>query len=399
MDRYNHDLGDDTDDTDDSPLFGSFSSYSPQSRKISQTRPPQLNPDTELDATKKQLFRYELERTVAQLSLGSPASSVTPPSKLADEKHRSLSSMKSNSSCTENQNRTDKSNTSATSATISSNESQLTVVKNPQMEGMSINLSTPDSSQTESEDISPQIQRKRHTHSRDKLPRFSISVDDEYMWVIQPHLHDTTILFLIHFYILHFWFISTFTLICTPFFYFTYAYISTFNDYLFSNWDIYRVIISCNNIWYQIVRDIRIHHVYSWVLGILQASCNNNSITCRLDLAAANKDAAEDSKHNSSTDSFESFSTVSMLPSTRQKSRSVIKSASTSGLSLVIPTSDFSCMYSLKNAAWNLLIHGIHMHIFRWRIVECSTYRVTRWVLNCVLEGHFSLSWVESSGE
>lgn len=186
MDRYNHDLGDDTDDTDDSPLFGSFSSYSPQSRKISQTRPPQLNPDAESDATKKQLFRYELERTVAQLSLGSNAlssssSSVTPPSKLADEKHRSLSSMKSNSSCTENQNRTDKSNTSATSATLSSNESQLTVVKNAKVEGMPINLSTPDSSQTESEDISPQIQRKRHTHSRDKLPRFSISVDDEHM--------------------------------------------------------------------------------------------------------------------------------------------------------------------------------------------------------------------------
>ncbi|XP_032679152.1 microtubule-associated serine/threonine-protein kinase 3 isoform X2 [Odontomachus brunneus] len=245
MDRYNHDLGDDTDDTDDSPLFGSFSSYSPQSRKISQTRPPQLNPDVESDATKKQLFRYELERTVAQLSLGSNVSSVTPPSKLADEKHRTLSSMK-NSSCTENQNRTDKSNASTT---ISSNESQLTIVKNAQMEGMSINLSTPDSSQTESEDISPQIQRKRHTHSRDKLPRFSISVDDEHI----------------------------------------------------------------------------------------------------LDLAAAaNKDATEESKHNSSTDSFESFSAIPMLPSARQKSRSVIKSASTSGLSLVIPASDFPYDASLN---------------------------------------------------
>jgi len=67
-----------------------------------------------------------------------------------------------------------------------------------------------------------------------------------------------------------------------------------------------------------------------------------------LDLAAANKDATEESKHNSSTDSFESFSAISMLPSARQKSRSVIKSASTSGLSLVIPTSDFACMYFSK---------------------------------------------------
>lgn len=189
MDRYNHDLGDDTDDTDDSPLFGSFSSYSPQSRKISQTRPPQLNPDADVDVSKKQLFRTELEGTFAQLSLGSNPSLVTPPpSKLADpqstqssEKHRTpLLSVKSNSYA-ENQ-KADKLNIMSSSCTTSSsNESQLTIVKGTQAEGASINLSTPDSSQTESEDISPQIQRKRHTHSRDKLPRFSISIDDEHM--------------------------------------------------------------------------------------------------------------------------------------------------------------------------------------------------------------------------
>jgi len=190
MDRYNHDIGDDTDDTDDSPLFGSFSSYSPQSRKISQTRPPQFNSDAESDASKKQLFRTELEGTFAQLSLGSTVSSVTPPSKLADpqsaqssEKHRPASSSVKNSS----ENRTDKLNTTSSSCVtssttiLSSNEPQLSVIKSSQAERTSINLSTPDSSQTESEDISPQIQRKRHTHSRDKLPRFSISVDDEHM--------------------------------------------------------------------------------------------------------------------------------------------------------------------------------------------------------------------------
>lgn len=195
MDRYNHDLGDDTDDTDDSPLFGSFSSYSPQSRKISQTRPPQINPDADMDVSKKQLFRTELEGTFAQLSLGSNSALVTPPSsKLVDsqsvqssEKHRTpLLSVKSHSYA-ENQ-KVDKlnimaSSSSSTSATTisSSNESQLTIVKGTQADRASINLSTPDSSQTESEDISPQIQRKRHTHSRDKLPRFSISIDDEHM--------------------------------------------------------------------------------------------------------------------------------------------------------------------------------------------------------------------------
>ncbi|CAK9799798.1 Microtubule-associated serine/threonine-protein kinase 2 [Anthophora plagiata] len=244
MDRYNHDIGDDTDDTDDSPLFGSFSSYSPQSRKISQTRPPLINPEqAELDISKKQLFRTELERTVAQLSLGSN-SSITPPSKLAestpsDKNRSSSSSIKSTASIIETPPKLEKSNTSfASPATVTSGESQLTVIKNNQVEGTSINLSTPDSSQTESEDISPQIQRKRHVHSRDKLPR--------------------------------------------------------------------------------------------------------------LDLIAANRDATEESKHNSSTDSFESFSAIPIIPSAKQKSRSVIKSASTSGLSLVIPTSDFSYDASLN---------------------------------------------------
>lgn len=184
MDRYNHDIGDDTDDTDDSPLFGSFSSYSPQSRKISQTRPPQINSEAESDVSKKQLFRTELERTVAQLSLAS-GTVVMPPSKLTDlvslEKNRPSSFVKSGASM-ETPPKADRSNTLFTSpATVTSGESQLSVIKNSQIEGASINLSTPDSSQTESEDISPQIQRKRHVHSRDKLPRFSISVDDDHM--------------------------------------------------------------------------------------------------------------------------------------------------------------------------------------------------------------------------
>lgn len=44
-----------------------------------------------------------------------------------------------------------------------------------------LNVSTPDSSQTDSDDVSPQIQRKRkNTHQRDMLPRFSISIEDEF---------------------------------------------------------------------------------------------------------------------------------------------------------------------------------------------------------------------------
>jgi microtubule-associated serine/threonine kinase len=40
------------------------------------------------------------------------------------------------------------------------------------------NPTTPESSQTESDDVSPQIQRKRRLHSKDSLPRFSISIED-----------------------------------------------------------------------------------------------------------------------------------------------------------------------------------------------------------------------------
>ncbi|XP_066585062.1 microtubule-associated serine/threonine-protein kinase 3-like isoform X2 [Prorops nasuta] len=222
MDRYNHDIGDDTDDTDDSPLFGSFSSYSPQSRKISQTRPPQLHSETDPD---KKQYHTELERTMAQLSFGNTTS--TPQNKFNAnllDKGRPPSSRKS---VYETLNKNDKSNTSSSSpATVVGSEPTM---KNTRLEGTMLNLSTPDSSQTESDEISPQIQRKRHTHSRDKLPR--------------------------------------------------------------------------------------------------------------LDLAAANRDISED-KHNSSTDSFESFNPS--LSAVKQKSRSVIKSASTSGLSLVIPTNDFS---------------------------------------------------------
>lgn len=41
-------------------------------------------------------------------------------------------------------------------------------------------MSTPESSQTDSDDVSPQIQRRRKTmHNREILPRFSISIEDE----------------------------------------------------------------------------------------------------------------------------------------------------------------------------------------------------------------------------
>lgn len=186
MDRYNHDISEDTDDTDDSPLFGSFSSYSPQSRKISQTRPPNLINENELDSTKKQLFRNEFDSSVVHLLHNSSASSssFSPPlradKQLIQDKIAKLSTAKIiNSTVAEI---LDKSLdlSLASPASITSGGSHATI-KNPLAEAsLNVSLSTPESSQTESDDISPQIQRKRHTHARDKLPRFSISIDGDH---------------------------------------------------------------------------------------------------------------------------------------------------------------------------------------------------------------------------
>lgn len=187
MDRYSHDFGEDTDDTDDSPLFGSFSSYSPQSRKISQTRPPILTNESDLDFTKKQLIRNEFERSISLLS---PSSSFSPPLKtnidknvFALDKNRFLPTAKNSRQADTSLDKSSDTSSTSPASSIVSGESRITVIKKPPTEALAtgINLVTSESSQTESDDISPQIQRKRHVHARDKLPRFSISIDGDLM--------------------------------------------------------------------------------------------------------------------------------------------------------------------------------------------------------------------------
>ncbi|XP_026473119.1 microtubule-associated serine/threonine-protein kinase 3 isoform X2 [Ctenocephalides felis] len=116
VDRYNHEIaGDDTDDTDDSKLFGSFSSCSPQYRKVQSNR--LSHTETEPSEGKKSFVTSGLKKLQADLNQLSCASNKT--------------------------------------------------------------TSTPESSQTDSDDVSPQIQRRRR-HTRDALPRFSVSVEDEH---------------------------------------------------------------------------------------------------------------------------------------------------------------------------------------------------------------------------
>lgn len=112
MERYNHDIGEDTDETEESFSLGTFSSCSPQYKKVQS----QLSSQSSLD--------------------------VTPPRKNSE-----------------------KDETSSTSDVSSSPVAHVVT-------------STPESSQTESDDISPQVQRKRRLH-KDNIPRLSISIDDE----------------------------------------------------------------------------------------------------------------------------------------------------------------------------------------------------------------------------
>lgn len=148
-DRYQHDLDVDTDDTDDSPLFG-FSSCSHRYRK-SQTR-------TRL--AEESLDRQDSSGTGSDWSTGC---------KDSDKTAQSSSNNNSGIFSASDLSTAKKSEVVTTIPSLSRQGSDTTPVVTPVT-----HLSTPESSQTESEDISPQLHRRRRAH-RDALPRFSIS--------------------------------------------------------------------------------------------------------------------------------------------------------------------------------------------------------------------------------
>ncbi|KAK9889385.1 hypothetical protein WA026_004659 [Henosepilachna vigintioctopunctata] len=151
LDRYNHELEDDTDDTDDSPVLSLFSSCSPQYKKANVSK-LSLNTNSEL-LTESPKF-----------NLDTPDTPDLPDNKLKFEVQ-----------------------------VMSTHNSEVLQLehKKPTLD-LSRALSTPDSSQTDSDDVSPQIQRKRRTtHSRDVLPKFSISMEDAYSDNNSLHLDKT----------------------------------------------------------------------------------------------------------------------------------------------------------------------------------------------------------------
>ncbi|XP_044257666.1 microtubule-associated serine/threonine-protein kinase 3 isoform X4 [Tribolium madens] len=145
IDRYNHELEDDTDDTDDSPVFGLFSSCSPQYRKANVSKLSSSDPDNSSDGIK-------INTTVT-----TPDTPDVPDFKLRPRAPISLQ-------------------------TPERERQEVVPIEHRKISlDFGKTISTPESSQTDSDDVSPQIQRRRKTgHSRDILPKFSISVEDEH---------------------------------------------------------------------------------------------------------------------------------------------------------------------------------------------------------------------------
>lgn len=167
MDRYKHDMGDDTDDTDESMLFG-FSSISPRFQKVHGSE----------------------ERRMSSLASTLPSSAyreVTPPSRAqstisdSPKTTKSATSVVSTVSSLPHDSGNSESSSSNVGSSMELDESK--ELSEPRSDHASLvhhhSLSTPESSQTESDDVSPQVQRKRRLHTRESLPRFSISVEDE----------------------------------------------------------------------------------------------------------------------------------------------------------------------------------------------------------------------------
>ncbi|XP_055620201.1 microtubule-associated serine/threonine-protein kinase 3 isoform X2 [Toxorhynchites rutilus septentrionalis] len=190
VDRYNHEIcGDDTDDMEDSPLFGSFSSYSPQYRKQHSITAAASIPASVVPQQQEQL--------------ASPLPGTNLSSSLAKEKPQLPSLFEDSFDTNQPKPIND------ISKLIITPELQLatpdredfishlnlrphvqpTTPETPETNKRFSDfyplsslkqLSTPESSQTDSDDVSPQIQRKRKiVHSRGILPKFSISIEDD----------------------------------------------------------------------------------------------------------------------------------------------------------------------------------------------------------------------------
>ncbi|EAL41443.3 AGAP011030-PA [Anopheles gambiae str. PEST] len=166
VDRYNHEIcGDDTDEMEDSPLFGSFSSYSPQYRKQHSLSQAKLIITPELRKFNINPSRYKMPST--------PDLDYLPELATPDREdflaHHGISL------------RPAAVNLSGMRGAPGTPETPDTNKRFSDFYPLSSlkQLSTPESSQTDSDDVSPQIQRKRKIVHNRILPKFSISIEDD----------------------------------------------------------------------------------------------------------------------------------------------------------------------------------------------------------------------------
>ncbi|GAB6022280.1 Microtubule-associated serine/threonine-protein kinase 2 [Chamberlinius hualienensis] len=184
LDRYHHDMDDfeDTDDTDDSPLFGSFSSCSPRYRKV-YTKPSHSHSHSDVPKLRKEL----LSSSSSSIKDSSALTTINPL-----DQSDFLSSSRTNSGVG-----TPDDGLALNSSLTSSPEFKGGVAGGAGSVNNSIGVgsgvggtqSTPESSQTESEEVSPQIQRRRRPNMRELVPRFSVSTEDDRSNVGTPVEH------------------------------------------------------------------------------------------------------------------------------------------------------------------------------------------------------------------
>ncbi|XP_014258754.1 microtubule-associated serine/threonine-protein kinase 3 isoform X2 [Cimex lectularius] len=139
IDRYNHDLS--GDESEDTIQLGGFSSCSPQYRKV-QSKFTLSLPHSNLESQNNSTSRNAAKKI--NFGNGSKA-----------EQTQNTSSQTEDSREVEG------------------------VDELESLQGNAGNPTTPDSSQTESDDVSPQIHRKRRLQNREAVPKFSISIEDD----------------------------------------------------------------------------------------------------------------------------------------------------------------------------------------------------------------------------
>lgn len=172
LDRYNHELEEDSEEGGEGGAFPSFSSCSPRYHKFTSSQSAdasQLDSSFQLQRETSGEGGQEVDSGRGLVSRGDSGHS--------DQSESSRSTLESSTNTPDNENQ----------------DLPVTLdVSGSKLDGGPVCQSTPESSQTESEDVSPQVQRRRrlHSHSRDSLPRFSISGEEDWLSLLFPSMES-----------------------------------------------------------------------------------------------------------------------------------------------------------------------------------------------------------------